>query len=1108
MADYAGRSVLSEGKWVQLEVKENGVYKLTFEDIKKMGFADPAKTTIYGYGGWPLSQDFTKPVIDDLPEVAVYLNKGSDGVFGAGDYLLFYGRGVVKWEYDASMDFFMHQNNPYANFGYYFVTENEAGPREMPVQETSSQATVTVTDFDDYRVHEQDLVAVLSSGRELFGESFVGKPSQNFSFRIQGITNDTGKVRLSFAGAPAAPTPVSLSIGDDQLLSVSINPVSSDGYHKANLANRLALWNGPKTENVSVNVSFPSSGAVANLNYIVLNTKRKLQSYSEAYTFFRNKNNRNSALKYSIESASANHQVWNLSDVQNIRRVQTTQEGASLTFSAAAGSVPEYVLVDATQSFPTPRIVGEIKNQNLHGLPQTDMAIIAPEVYLPLAERLAEKHRTLQGLTVAVVQPEWIYNEFSSGAPDATAYRRFMKMFYDRAATDAEKPRYLLLYGDGYFDNRRLTKDGSKLDNRYYLLTYQFENSINENDSYGTDDYFGFLSDHDGVDLGSSRLNLGIGRFPVNTYEQAETALNKTLNYMDNVHYSAWKNTVIFTADDTDKNFGYCYFANDADELASIVERNHPAYTVVKSYMDAFQPIDVNGKLTYPDAKQKLMNTLKDGCFLFNYTGHGSPTSMSAKDMMNIMTIREMKFQSLPLWITATCDFGRFDDLKISAGEEVLINKKSGGIALFTTTRVVQGYSNQILNRYIIQNVFSKSNGKYRNLGDILRDSKLSYGIGDNKLNFMLIGDPALQLNYPEWNVALETINGEAIEPNATVNFRALDHVTLSGSVIDTQGRPLENFAGTLQATIFDGKQTLRPVTAPISDNDSWSFSDYQNVVYKGTTEVAAGQFNLSFRVPLDISYTANPGKMNFYAWDPTRSTDASGFFMNYTLSGTNNNADLNEIGPDIESIYLNTSSFRNGDIVNETPYFHASVFDEDGINRTGSGLGHDISISIDNNPARIYSLNNYFSSGEIFGHGIIGFPIPELPAGNHRLAFKVWDILNNSSTDSLYFTVVKGQKPQIADIRAVPNPAKNKTAFYLDHDRPESTLEIQIRIYDLTGRKIWTHSETSAASQPVEWTLTTSAGARVAPGIYVYQAIIKTVGGQEATRSKKIIVL
>jgi len=1110
-ADYAKKSVLSEGKWVQLQVKENAIYKLTADDIKKMGFNDPAKIKIYGYGGWALEQDFRMPYIDDLPEVAVYVNKGASGTF---NYLLFYGRGAIKWTYDTNKAFFVHQNNPYANYGYYFITESGEGPKEMPEVESDplSPTMKTVDSFDDYRVHEQDLVSLLNSGRELFGESFTGNSSQNFKFNIPGIINENGKIRLSFAAAPPSPTPVILSIGNKELFRLPITFSSvSGGYRKATLVDGIRDWVGDKSESTTVNISFASTGAVANLNFIALNVKRELRFYNEAYTFFRNKDNRTEAIRYCIKNTSDNLQVWNLTDVQDIWRVKTTKEGANLTFGAASGVIPEYVLVDvASQSFPTPAVVGEIKKQNLHGLDQTDMVIISPEIYFPLAKELAEKHRELQSLKVEVVQPEWIYNEFSSGTPDATSYRRFMKMFYDRAITEGNPPRYLLLYGAGYFDNRRLTKEGARLDGRYYLLTYQFENSTDENSSYGTDDYFGFLGNSTGVNLNSDSLAIGVGRFPVNTYERAKNVLTKTLNYMENKDYGSWKNTVIFTADDTGKD-SYCGFAIQADELANIVEQKNSSYRVVKSYMDAFHPVDVNSKRNYPDAKQKLMNTLKEGCFLFNYTGHGSQTSMSEENMMRSEDIRQMKFKSLPLWITATCDFGRFDDTKMSAGVEVLLNKNSAGIALFTTTRVVLGDLNHRLNRPIIKHTFTKNGDQQPALGDIFRRSKWDCGSDHNKLNWVLLGDPALQLNYPEWNIELENINDEPIESNTLTNFRALDYVTLQGVVKDGSGNPVENFNGSLQATIFDGKQTIRAVTNPPDEVKRWAFFDYPNIVYKGDAKVENGRFNLSFRVPLDISYDAsNSGKMNFYAWDENLRKDAAGNFIKYTLSGTADTVPPKDFGPEIEEMYLNTAAFQDEDEVNETPFFYASVFDEYGINRTGTGLGHGITISIDNNPAWLYNLNNYFIAGDVQGSGTIGFSIPELPEGPHTLVFKVWDIMNNSTTDSLRFTVVKGLVPKLSDVRVAPNPAKERAVFYLEHNRPESVLEVDIRVYDLMGRIVWSRSETgtSGGIYPVEWDLTNGGGCRVAPGVYVYQAIVKTIGGKEATKSKKLIVL
>jgi hypothetical protein len=1114
-ADYAPNSILSTGKWMQLKVSENAIYKLTYDDIRKMGFNDPSKIKIYGYGGWILEQNFTKPYIDDLPEVAVWMNKGNDNLFNSGDYLLFYGRGTIKWIYNSSNDFFEHENNPYSTYGSYFITENEQGPKEMSVQNSYSNTTSEVTTFDDYQLHEKELKAIISSGRGLFGENFSGNPSQNFTFSIQGITNDPGKVCLSFAGAPPETKAVSLSIGNEQILSLNIKKPGD--YKKADHITGIKPWLGNKSENTTVKIDYNSTG-ISYLDYINLNMKRNLRFYNNAYTFFRDKTSRNSTLKYTIDDATSNCLVFDITDNQDVRLLQTSLNGSKLSFGAnTKGVVSEYVMVDISKSFPVPEVMKEIKNQNLHALPQTDMVIIAPEVYASFAETLAEKHRNLQGLQVTVVRPEQIYNEFSSGAPDATAYRRFMKMFYDRATNENEKPKYLLLYGDGLSDNRCITLP--KIDFKYYLLTYQVKESADENYSYGTDDYFGFLDDNEGLNLGNDKLDIGIGRFPVSSYEQAENALNKVITYMGNTNYSRWKNTVIFTADDTGAD-SFVLHAGQADKLAMHIENNHPEYNVRKSYLDAFQPQDANGKRTYPDARKKLLTTLKEGCFLMNYTGHGSTKAIAGEDMLNITDIYKMNFENLPLWITATCDFGWFDGTETSAGEEVFLNKQSAGIALFTTTRVVSSEGNFRLNEKLIQHIFTtKKEGKHLCLGDIIRQSKNDIGISTNKLNYVLLGDPALRLNYPESKIQLDRINGNTIEDDERINFPALEKMTLEGQIVDETGAPVNEFNGNLYATIYDAKQNIQSVTTSTkkdqSGNDSiihWHYTDYPNIVYTGNNKVENGRFSFSFYVPQDISYTKEPGKIILYAWDESKHTDSSGSFQNCTFYGTSNDFKNTDKRPEIITMFLNTKSFEDGDDVNETPLFYAEVFDEMGINVTGSSLDHDISIRIDNTPPqRFHVLNDYYQP-ENGQKGSIAFSIPDLPEGTHELVFKVWNILNNSTTASLRFNVVKGLKPKIYNLSASPNPAREKTVFQLECDRPETPVEVEIRIYDLTGRLIWSRLETGASSQsqsyPVEWNLTNNAGGRVSPGVYIYQALVKTAKGKEATKSKKIIVL
>ena len=1115
---YNANSVLATGKWIQLKVKEDGIYKLTYDDIKKQGINDPSKVKIYGYGGWILPEDFTQPYIDDLPEVAVYMDKGSDGVFSSGDYLLFYARGTTKWTYNPTRDVYEHENNPYSTYGSYFMTESDTAPKEMETSKLlpSSSGYVSLSAFDDYAVHEKDSISILNSGRDLFGENFVSNAGkQSFTFTIPGITSDPGKARLSFAAAPPATTPVTLSIDGQDILNLSVGVVPAGNYYlKAISVDSWGNWNGDKSEKVTATVTYNSAGqSIAYLNFIALNMKRSLQFYPVAYTFFRSKESLSNPVTYSIGNPPASCQIWDVTSNSDIRLMETESKNGRLQFSTpASDTLREFVMVDFSKSFPTPDFAGEIDNQNLHALSPLDMVIITPTVYKEQAQALADKHTQQSGLKVAVVDEQWVFNEFSSGTPDATAYRRFMKMFYDRATSDADKPKYLLLFGDGIFDNRHLTSTGAKTDPKYYLLTYQVKESLDEQTSYGTDDYFGFLDDNEGTRLSSDGLDIGVGRFPVSTVNQAVDAVNKVSDYMDNTQYGDWKTNLIFSADktDTDSPGLFAEHAKQADLLATYMEQNYPEYILNKYYIDAYKLVSANGKLTCPDAKKSLLNRLKDGCFLFNYTGHGNTTNLAGTDLLNIADVRQMNFDNLPLWITATCDFGWFDGFDTSGGKAAFLNKTSGAIALFTTSRVVNSQNNFDLNNQLIRYLFLKEGGKHLALGDVLRLGKNQLGNDSNKLNYVLLGDPALVLNYPEWNISLDSINGNLVSDGETIELNALDKVTISGVITDENGTRMDNFTGTLKANIFDGQQTMQSVSMN-SAGGRFTFTDYPGMIYSGNADVKNGAFSLTFNIPLDISYSQTNGKMGLYAYDQSQMKDAVGSFKQYKLSGTGDNPDDTGEGPEIVTMFLNTENFKDGDQVNETPYFYAKVTDNSGINLSGSGIGHDILLTIDNNPAWTFPLNSYYQANDIT-EGTVGFSIPELPQGKHSLTFRVWNIYNNSTLDSLNFTVVKGYKPTIIDLQAGGNPARDYTYFMFSHNLPETTLKVEIGVYDLTGRTVWTHSETGSSGflkqYPVKWDLNNNAGSRVPSGMYIYRATVSTANSKEATQSKKIIVL
>lgn len=1095
---YASESVLNSGKWVKIQVAEDGIYKLTAADLKKMGFSNLDKVAVYGYGGWPLDEDFSTTYIDDVPEVAVWRS---------ADYLLFYGKGPRKWEYSSSDKSFIHTNNPYSNYGYYFVSEKETTGRTMEKAASAAGATLQVTTFDDYVLHEEELVSVNSSGRELYGESFTSTLSRDFTISVPGITNDEGKATLSFISRGNGT--ITMNVDGNALISGSVS-VPSDEYEVARELYRERAWMADKGETVKVNIGYSTTGHKnVYLNYFRLQMKRQLKVYDN-YTFFRSLSARGNASRFVIQGADASTLVFDVTDGVNPQQMETSLNGTELSFSIpASASLREFVVVKPSQ-IKAPVTVGEVANQNLHALPQQDMIIIAQPNFTTQAERLAEAHRTKDNLTVRVVTPESIYNEFSSGTPDATAYRRFMKMFYDRKTSEADAPKYLLLFGDGSFDNRKLTSAWKSVDMSNMLLTYQTENSLSSQ-SYVIDDYFGFLDDADNKkSLQNKKLCLGIGRFPIRTVEQATQMVDKVISYMENKNTGSWKNNLCFMADDGSNTDGFMTEHMEfADQLAGYVESEHPEFLVNKLYYDAYKKDMTAG--TYPDVRSGLQKLLKDGLLLFNYTGHGGTTALSDEKVLTQTDINQFTYTHLPVWVTATCDFTRFDDLNTSAGEDVFLNKSSGGIALFTTVRVAYSRPNFPINDNVIRNLFERNNGRRRTLGEVMQATKNTLS-SVYKLGFCLIGDPAVKMAYPEFGMKVTTVNGQSVDGNS-ISFKALEKITVEGEVLDVSGQLVTDFTGIVNPTVKDSKVTVTCLkNSNKDDSPAFTFTDYPNTIFIGNDSVRNGKFSFTFTVPKDISYSNLQGKMNLYAVDTESGNEAQGNFDNFIVGGTSDTAETDTIGPEIRALYLNDTTFVDGGQVNTTPYFVAELWDKSGVNITGSSVGHDMMLVIDESTVLSYNLNSYYEllPGED-GTGIVKFPIPALEPGKHTAEFWVWDILNNSTVRTFTFEVVEGLKPFLFDVIATPGIAREQVTFHLMHNRPESRMRVGIMVYDLAGRQLWKHEESGTSglfeNYTVSWDLT-SGGARMRPGVYIYRAAISTDNSKDATKARKFIIL
>jgi hypothetical protein len=1083
-------------------VGNTGICKITDEELKKMGFATPQAVSVHGYGGWPLEEDFRKPYTDDLPATATYRGE---------NYLLFYAKGAVKWEYSEEAKTFIHTNNPYSLYGYYFLTDATEGKEMETLAATAPEASLTITSFDEYRVFEEDLVSINNSGRELFGESFATGGSRTIAssvFRIPGLTGEDGIWSMRFIARPKSTTGIAtLYIEGNPLLDIKLAAVGSGNtYTKAVAGTNTGVWAGNKNENPVISVGYNNTGDEnVYLDYIRLHVKRTLKPYGP-FTLFRSIASRNNISRFVLGEANEHTLVFDVTDGINPKRIETRRDGTEVSFTIPAGSLREFAAVQTNQEQGAWEIVGEVTNQNLHALPQTDMILIAGDALRPQAERLAEIHRTKDNLSVEVVSPQQIYNEFSSGAPDATAYRRFMKMFYDRSATEADRPKYLLLFGDGAYDNRSVTAGWKNVFTSNMLLTYQSENSLNQY-SYVTDDYFGALED---APFGIGNIQLGIGRFPVRTQEEATLAVDKVLQYIDNASTGAWKNRVCFVADDGSAADAYSNEHMEyADSLGERVRNEHPEFLVSKIFFDAYK----KSSSTYPDVRQNIQKQLKDGLLVINYTGHGSTEQWSDEKVLSATAdIAHFSYPYLPLWITATCDFTRFDHPSTSAGENVFL-QKSGGIALFTTTRVVYSSNNFQLNNNLIGELFALTpKGGRQTLGDIIRQTKNKL-YDTNKLNFILIGDPAMKLACPEYRMQVTSINGQAVNTGEAVTFKALEKITVEGHILSPDGNTIAtDFSGSLTVNILDSKQTLQTLDNNHNGNP-FEFTDYPNTLYVGNSKVSNGNFGFSFTVPKDISYSNDYGLMNLYALADNSAREAQGYFNDFRVGGSALHPEEDTQGPEIRQLFLNDSTFSDGMKVNPTPLFVARLWDESGVNISGSSIGHDIVLSIDNNPVLTYNLNSYYRLlPDSQGEGLVTFSLPALAPGIHTAEFRVWDVANNPTLDTFTFEVEETIRPDIAAVLVAPVPAREYVRFFIRHNRPESALQVSLRVYDMTGQLQWHLQEngSSALDAPyiVEWNLTSNSGSRLRPGIYLYRAAIRSAQTAEASLSGKFVVL
>lgn len=1112
---YAESSVLSSGDWYKIQVEQSGIHKIMYEQLIDMGIKNPANISVFGYGGAQLPEAFSKPYIDDLPQLSIYMEKGSDGVFGKGDYILFYAQGPISWEYNTKQQIFEHEVNPYSNYGYYFITSDFESTKIISQKhKLTANQTNPITSFTDYFLYEKDEINLINSGRTYLGDMFSGSNlSRNYSFKIPNLLPESAILHVDMVHTSFSEANVKIS-ADNALLGTATlvkRPSNEVRATRFNVKHEFI----PKTSTgINVNLTYSDQYSTAYLDYIVLNVKRSLKKEAGNYLVFRNTDNigTNISYTYKLSNANNNLQIWDISDKQNVVQLPADISATELTFVDSKATLKEYVAVDVkSDMFLSPKFIGKVANQNLHSLGQVDMLIIAHSDFINAATRLADAHAEYEGLSSHIVTPEVIYNEFSSGTPDATAYRRFAKMFYDRAKTVGNAPKYLLLFGDGIFDNRQILKANAK-DNVYRLLTYQSKESYDETKSYTADDYFGFLDDTDGAYILVNSLDIAVGRIPVYTIEQADGVVSKLINYIKNEDFGSWKNQAVFLADDGDANI----HVFETDSVCSIFECLNPDILTRKLYLDSYtQEVTAVGEF-YPTLKKEFIDYINNGVLYVNYMGHSGYNNWTNEQILTIADINAMYNKRLPLVITASCSFSRFDDFLVSGGEVMINNTNGGALALVSATRTVYAQPNMLLNIELAKELLNRNaEGRINTLGESyqLAKNKRAKSNDPNRLPFVLLGDPAIRLSCPENHVVLiDSINGKNVNLNIDT-IGALGKVKMNGSIRFYSDSLIdETFNGYVHITIFDKEETIRTLcndakNASNTKDTAFVYSYRTNPLYVGQVQVVNGKFTSEFIIPKDIRYNYGAGRIVMYAVDEQQGLEANGYYSNMVIGGEAKDAIIEKDGPELK-VYLNTPYFINGDKVNENPLFVAELTDVSGINTIGSGIGHDIILKLDNDNKQEFVLNNYYES--VFGaynSGVVTYPLTNLTPGKHKLFFRAWDLQNNSTSTELEFEVVEGLDISISDVYAYPNPITDVVNIVIEHDRPLAPTDIQLFMYDLSGRLVYRDNMNMVTDSSSEINLNFNLDASVSDGLYFIRVLLNDANGKKSSKTAKIFV-
>lgn len=1124
-----GNSILASGAWFRFKVDKTGVFRINKRFLENLGIntngLDPTTIKIYGHGGRSLPLINGETVAYDPPEIAITVAGESDGRFDNSDEVLFYGI-ATNTDYVRENDSFI---NPYTDDSYYYITTGgTTGKRILPQVQPSGSPDAVYDYYESIQHHEVDERNIGRIGRIWYGERFDFENEQTFDFTFPDIDiTRPAFLKVLLGGISDITSSFSIDVNGTVIGGATLPGIgptdTSSASRRAGFTTAGLNLSGP---NVAVKLTYDNAGNPGGqgfLDYIELRVPVTLNGTGKQYRFTTPAAaSQSGTVQYQFSNSSGISEVWDITDPYNVTKINNTTAAATFSFVATGGVVKNYLAID-TSDFYTPINVSNrrVANQNLKGtifrttsgdFLDVDYLIITPAFLKSEAQRLANYHITESNLNTKVVTLEEIYNEFSEGKQDISAIRNFVKYVYDNASTPSRRVQYLNMFGDASFDykDRIAIRDN-------IVPSFLSLNSESLVVSYCTDDFFTYMDDNEGSVSANNLMDLAVGRMIVSDLTEAREMVDKTISYTSLPSFNKWRNNVTLIGDDIDDLNNDRNLQVNVNALADEIFLNRPDYNVNKILLDSYQQISSAAGNRYPDAVDDIKNAFEQGSLVINYYGHGNEDGLAQEFVITQSLVKNLRNpNTLPLFITVTCEFTRYDNpLRVSGGELTYLNPQGGAIALVATNRLIGILNGASFNDQLDGFLFGYDNEEPISMAESLRRAKISVSTDGNRRVIAFVGDPALKLAFPKPRVVLTEINGNPAIGNTQV-LQALDRVTLKGAVQDASGAVITDYNGVLNATVFDKllqRQTL--------GNDGFTesgtlitinFTELGEALFRGQATVTNGLFEFSFVMPRDTQIPIGTGRVSFYAKRDNEREDQNGYSQDLRIGGINRNAPADDIGPEI-TLYMNDTNFVSGGITDSNPYILAFLEDMSGIN-TSSGIGHDITATLDGDEVNPFIMNDYYEANvDDFTKGKVFFPLRDIAPGLHTLLIKAWDTYNNSSTKEIQFLVTDTNEIVLERVLNYPNPFVSYTEFWFNHNRPFEPLDVQVQVLTVSGKVVYTKNQnittTGFTSREITWDGRDDFGQRLGKGVYIYKITVKSaLTNQVASKIEKLVIL